>query len=90
MLERRDLVERLAAPAADWVDDAEARLIVAGGELAAARKRAGLTQKQLGERLALPQSQISRIEKNPDRATVRTMRRIANALGVDIGSLLAN
>ncbi|MGE0480229.1 MAG: helix-turn-helix domain-containing protein [Phycisphaerae bacterium] len=87
-LERCELLERLSAPASEYVDDKAAALIIAGGELAAARRRAGLTQRQLGERLGVPQSQISRIERDPDRSTIRTMKRIAAALGVDVASLL--
>ena len=63
-------------------------LELAAERIAKARKAKGLTQKQLGEKLNLPQSQISRIERNPDRTTVRTLKRIARALGVDVSSLV--
>ncbi len=53
-----------------------------------ARKAAGLTQVQLAKKLKMPQSQISRIERNPDRTTVRTLKRIAKALKVDVGKLI--
>jgi transcriptional regulator with XRE-family HTH domain len=33
------------------------------------------------------ESQISRIERNPDRTTVRTLKRIARALNVSVSSL---
>lgn len=71
------------------VVDADAfALELAGERIAKARKAAGLTQKQLGDKLKLPQSQISRIERNPDRTTVRTLKRIARALGVDVSALV--
>lgn len=73
----------------DWVDADAFGLQLAGEEIARARKAAGLTQKQLGDRLGLPQSQISRIERRPDHTTVRTLKRIAKALGVDVRALIA-
>ena len=81
-------IEKLESGDDDWVDADDFGLELAGAKLAAARKAAGLTQKQLGEKLSLPQSQISRIERNPDRTTVRTLKRIAKALGVNVAALL--
>ena len=72
----------------DFVDADDFFLELAAERIAEARKAKGLTQKQLGKKLNLPQSQISRIERNPDRTTVRTLKRIARALGVDVGSLI--
>jgi ribosome-binding protein aMBF1 (putative translation factor) len=72
----------------DFVDADDLAIELAAERLARARKAAGLTQKQLGAKLNLPQSQISRIERNPDRTTVRTLKRIARALGVDVSALI--
>ena len=72
----------------EWVDADDFALELAAERIARARKAAGLTQKQLGDKLKLPQSQISRIERNPDRTTVRTLKRIARALGVDVSALV--
>ena len=72
----------------DFVDADEFFLELAGERIAEARKAAGLTQKQLGAKLKIPQSQISRIERNPDRTTVRTLKRIARALGVNVQTLV--
>jgi len=72
----------------DFVDADDFALELAAETIADARKRAGLTQKQLGEKLGIPQSQVSRIERNPDRTTVRTMKRLAKALKVDVGVFL--
>jgi len=72
----------------DLTDADELALELAAERIARARRAAGLTQKQLGAKLNLPQSQISRIERNPDRTTVRTLKRIARALGVDVQSLV--
>ena len=71
-----------------WVDADELGLQLAGEKIAKARKAAGLTQKQLGAKLRIPQSQISRIERNPDHTTVKTLKRIAKALKVDVRALI--
>ena len=81
-------VSKLEDKSVEWVDADEFGLKLAGRRVAQARKAAGLTQKQLGDRLKLPQSQISRIERNPDRTTVRTLKRIARALGLDVSALV--
>ncbi len=72
----------------DFVDADDFALELAAEQIANARKAKGLTQKQLGHKLNLPQSQISRIERNPDRTSVRTLKRIARALGVDVKALI--
>jgi len=68
----------------DYVDADDVAIEFARDAIVEARKKAGLTQKQLGQKLGLPQSQISRIERRPDRTTVRTLRRLARALKVDV------
>lgn len=82
------LKKRLASPPGRFVEARTAALESAGRRIAAARLRLGLTQKALGERLRMPQSQIARIEKHPERTRVRTLQRVAAALGADIGQLL--
>lgn len=72
----------------DFVNADDLALELAAERIAKARKARGMTQKQLGDKLKLPQSQISRIERNPDRTTVRTLKRIARALGVDVSALI--
>jgi DNA-binding XRE family transcriptional regulator len=74
--------------ASKWADADDLALQIAGDRIARARKKAGLTQTELGRKLNLPQSQISRIERNPDRTTVRTLKRIAKALGVDVRAIV--
>ena len=91
-LVKADMVQEAVAiiedPNTEWIDADELALQLAADRIAAARKAAGLTQAQLGKKLRLPQSQISRIERNPDRTTVRTLKRIARALKVDVRALL--
>lgn len=66
----------------------EVALKLAGNRIAEARKAAGLTQKALAERVGVTQSEISRIENNPDATTVKTLKRVARALKVDVPCLI--
>jgi predicted XRE-type DNA-binding protein len=51
-------------------------------QLVEARQAAGLTQRQLAERLGVSQAQVSRIEKRGyDAYTLNTLRRYVQALG---------
>jgi DNA-binding XRE family transcriptional regulator len=68
----------------DFVDADDLAIELATESVVKARKAAGLTQAQLAKKLGMPQSQISRIERNPDRTTVRTLKKIAKALRVDV------
>jgi len=72
----------------EWVDADDLAIELAAESVVKARKAAGLTQTQLAKKLGVPQSQISRIERNPDRTTVRTLKRIAKALRVDVSALI--
>lgn len=76
-------------PNVEWVDAEQFALQLAADRIVQARKARKMTQKQLAEKLGVPQSQISRIERNPDRTTVRTLKRIAKALNADIRSLIS-
>lgn len=72
----------------DLVDADDVAVELARDAIVEARKKAGLTQKELGKKLGLPQSQICRIERHPDRTTVRTLRKMAKALNVNVSSFL--
>lgn len=51
-------------------------------QLVEARQKAGLTQKQMAERIGVTQSQVARIEKaGYDAYTLNTLRRYVAALG---------
>ncbi|MCG8404301.1 MAG: helix-turn-helix domain-containing protein [Phycisphaerales bacterium] len=75
-------------PNVEWVDADQLALQIAGNRITRARKSRGMTQKQLAAKLKVPQSQVSRIERNPDHTTVRTLKKIAKALDVDVSALL--
>jgi ribosome-binding protein aMBF1 (putative translation factor) len=49
-----------------------------------ARVRAGLTQQQLADRLHTDQANIARLERSRTQATVRTLKRIAEATGHEL------
>jgi DNA-binding XRE family transcriptional regulator len=83
-----DAVAVLEDPHTKWVDFDEYRLQLAGSKIAEARKARKLTQAQLAKKLGVPQSQISRIERHPDQTTIRTLKRIAKALRVDVSLLV--
>lgn len=58
-----------------------------GGNIKAARKKAGLTQKQLGDLCGMADSAIRRYESGRGNPTTKTLTRIAEALGVSIVEL---
>ncbi len=81
-------VTRLQEKDVQWVDADALGRRSASERIVSARRAAGLTQKQVGERLGLPQSQICRVERNPDHTSLRTLKKIAAALGVDVSYLV--
>jgi DNA-binding XRE family transcriptional regulator len=68
--EKRAIYEEEAAKSALWL------------QLVEARQQAGLTQRQMAERLGVSQAQVARIEKQGyDAYTLNTLRRYVAALG---------
>ncbi len=47
-----------------------------------ARKRSGLTQKELSERIGIAQGDISKIEKGNANPSIRTLQRLATGMGM--------
>ncbi|MDE5791544.1 MAG: helix-turn-helix domain-containing protein [Muribaculaceae bacterium] len=66
-------------------EDLEAYLI--GEAIKKARQSQALTQEQLGERVGVQKSQISKLEKGHSIITLPTISRIFRALGVQTASL---
>jgi transcriptional regulator with XRE-family HTH domain len=64
-----------------WVQPKEYKHV--GAALAAARDRAGLTQKQLARLLRKPQSFVSNYERGQRRIDVLELLRIVEALDAD-------
>lgn len=52
------------------------------------RLRNHLTQDELGQRLGVQKSQISKLERNSSNVTIDTLRRVFKALNVEIKILL--
>lgn len=75
-------------PGTKWTDVDDFFSQVAVRRIVAARKAKGITQQELANRLGLAQTQISRIESNPDRTSLKTLKRIAKALRVDVKNLI--
>lgn len=84
----RAAVPMLEDPNAEWIDAEELIASHAAPNIAVWRKKRGWTQKQLGEKLKMPQSQVARMEKTPGSITYKTLQRVAKALGVTTGDLL--
>jgi transcriptional regulator with XRE-family HTH domain len=59
-----------------------------GNRLREARVRAGLTQKQLGDRAGAKQSYIFELERGRTNITVNTLVKMADVLGMDARDLL--
>ena len=55
-----------------------------GGRIAAARRRAGMTQRALADRAGVPQSTVGRIEIGAIDPRVRTVERLLRACGSEL------
>ena len=59
-----------------------------GREIRSWRKKKGLAQKELADRMKVNQQVISRLERGEDNVSVKYLRRLANALGADVNVTL--
>lgn len=48
----------------------------------------GVSQKELAKRLGVSPSVVNKVFKDPDRSKVATLRRVAEALGVDLHAII--
>ena len=60
-----------------------------GREIAVCRTRLGISQERLGFQCKVHRTYVSQIERGLKSPTVRTLRRIAEALGTTTSRLLA-
>ncbi|MFD3686410.1 helix-turn-helix domain-containing protein [Nocardiopsis sp. NPDC058631] len=60
-----------------------------GARLRAARTAAGLSQRQLAERLPTTRQQVIRYEQGAERPEARRLAELARAIGVGVGDLVA-
>jgi DNA-binding phage protein len=86
-MEKND--ELLAArklQAIEFTEDSPAALVASRlGRVARAK---GVSQKELAERLGVSPSFISKVFKQPDRSKVATLRKIAEALSVEVREIV--
>lgn len=87
-----DFFARKAAenPAFKAAWDAEAPISVLALNVYRLRKERGLTQAELGMRAGLSQPKVAKIERADANPELRTIGRLAGALGVTVGELLTD
>ena len=78
----------IAQPVA--VAEPGSRPLSVGGAIRALRTRAGLSQRQLAQRMNVPRTYVSKIENEKACPTLSSMQRLADALNVTICDLLRN
>ena len=71
-----------------WYDGLGVIRVTTGQKIKEARKKAGLTQKELGQKLGLSFQAIAQWENDLRNPKFETLKKIADALGVNIDSLL--
>lgn len=77
-----DWVKAMSDPQFRAIYEAEARKKELWLQLVEARQAAGLTQKEVAERLGVSQAQVARIEKRGyESYTLKTLQRYVQALG---------
>jgi DNA-binding phage protein len=76
--------EQLKDPVIRATYEEETRVLTIGLELAKQRKRKGLTQAQLAAAMGTSTPQLSRTERRPENATMRTLMRYADAMGMEL------
>lgn len=62
----------------------ERQVLKIGLELANQRRRKGLTQAQVAKKIGTSAPQLSRTERRPESANMRTLMRYAAAVGMDL------
>jgi len=62
----------------------ETQMLEIGLQLANQRKRQGLTQAEVAQRIGTSAPQLSRTERRPERANMTTLRKYAAALGMGL------
>jgi len=81
--------ERLAAgelEAVEFTEDSPA--VAAANRLKGVARAKGVSQKELAERLGVSASSVSKVFRNPDRSKLVTLRKIADALGVELREIV--
>jgi DNA-binding XRE family transcriptional regulator len=80
----RYVKKELRKPAVRRAYEEETRVLKIGLELAKQRRRKGLTQAEVAKRIGTSAPQLSRTERRPENANMRTLMRYAAAVGMDL------
>ena len=80
----RYVKKELRKPAVRRAYEEETRVLKIGLELATQRRRRGLTQAEVARRIGTSAPQLSRTERRPENANMRTLMRYAAAVGMDL------
>ena len=67
----------------------EETIRIFGERIEAARKKKGLTQEELAERVSVSQSMINHIENGNKKPSLETAVALANELGITLDSLIS-
>ena len=78
------LRRELKKPKVKQAFEEELKALQIGVALARERKRKGLTQEQVAKSIGTSAPQLSRTERRPEHANVRTLMRYANAVGMKL------
>ena len=78
------LKEQLKNPKVRQAFEEESRILDLGIDLAKSRASQGLTQEAVAKRIGTSAPQISRTEKAPENANVKTLMRYADAIGMEL------
>ena len=76
------LERQLKQPQVRKAFEEEEQILNIGLALAKQRKRKGLTQEQVARQMGTSAPQVSRTERQPERANVQTLMRYADAVGM--------
>jgi DNA-binding XRE family transcriptional regulator len=80
----RYVKKELRKPAVRRAYEEETKVLKIGLELANQRRRKGLTQAEVAQRIGTSAPQLSRTERRPENANMRTLMRYAAAVGMDL------
>ncbi|MBT9330020.1 helix-turn-helix domain-containing protein [Paracidobacterium acidisoli] len=78
------LKQELRKPKVQQAYDEETRVLSIGLELASQRRRKGMTQAQVAEKIGTSAPQLSRTERRPENVNMRTLMRYAEAVGMNL------
>jgi DNA-binding XRE family transcriptional regulator len=80
----RYMKKEMRKPAVRRAYEEETSALKIGLELANQRRRKGLTQAEVAKRIGTSAPQLSRTERRPENANIRTLMRYAAAVGMEL------